>query len=118
MRKEYDVHQGSIFGIYEQIIANLPPDRVLNLTVPALGETVADLSAIQQDCLIMKEAKFVITIGVGGNFCLAGSTASMLIGFRADTLHFTDLIFQNREYPNAIVTKNWSHFISVLERYL
>lgn len=118
MRKEYDVHGSSIFGIYNQIIANLPKERILDLSVPALGETVSDIKDLQQDCLIMKEAKCVITIGVGGPFCLSTSVASMAIGFRTDDLGFTNQIFDGREYPNAIVTKNWGYFISVLERYL
>lgn len=116
MRKEYATHD--VFGIYEQIIANIPSDRILDLTVPALGETVSDLTNIRQDCLIMNQAKFVITIGIGGNFCMATSVAKMAIGFRDDDLPFTNIIFQNREYPNAIVTKDWGHFINVLKRYM
>lgn len=117
MRKEYLSSSDSIFGIYEQIIANLPADRTVDLTLPALGETVSDLKQIQQDCLIMNEAKFVITLGVGGNSCMAHSTAKMAIGFRDDNLEFANIVF-SKEYPNAIVTKNWNYFISVLKRYL
>lgn len=118
MRKEYDSIAHEVFGLYEQIISNIPAERIVDLTVPALGETVSDLKQIQQDCLIMNEAKFVITLGVGGNFCMATSTAKMAIGFRADRLNFTDRIFLNREYPDAIITKDWAYFIRVLERYL
>lgn len=117
MRREYQHIQNEVFGIYEQIISNLPPDRIVDLTVPALGETVSDLKQIQQDCLIMNEAKFVITIGVGGNSCMAHSTAKMAIGFRADNLPFANIVF-GKEYPNMIVTKDWGYFIKVLERYL
>lgn len=117
MRKEYNMDPNGIYGIYEDIISNLPKDRIVDLTVPALGETVSDFSQIQQDCLIMKEAKFVITIGVGGNFCMATSVADMTIGFRADSLAYTDKIFY-KEYPNAIITKNWAHFINTLNRYI
>lgn len=117
MRKEYNVYENQIFGIYDQIIANLPSDRLVDLTVPALGETVSDLKQIQQDCLIMNDAKIVVTLGVGGNFCMATSVAKMAIGFRTDNLVMTDRIF-NREYPNAIITKNWAYFIRTLEKYL
>lgn len=117
MRKEYLSSRDSIFGIYDQIIANLPADRLVDLTVPALGETVTNLEQIQQDCLIMKEAKFVITLGVGGNFCMATSVSNMALGFRNDNLSFTDAIF-NKEYPNAIITKDWAYFIKKLESYL
>jgi hypothetical protein len=117
MRREYDMFKSNIFGLYDQIIANLPPDRIVDLTVPALGETVADLSKIQQDCLVMRDAQFVITIGIGGNSCMAAAVSKMNIGYRTDRTVFTDQIF-NREYPNAIVTKNWNYFIEVLKRYL
>jgi|ERR1700722_2257140 len=117
MRKEYENFRNEIFGIYNQIIANIPPDRLLDLTVPALGETVSDLTQIQQDCLIMHEAKFVITLGVGGNSCMAHSCSRMAVGFRTDNLPFGNIVF-GREYPNLIVTKDWRYFIKVLERYV
>lgn len=117
MRKEYGPYNGGVFGIYDELIANLPADRVLDLTVPALGETVSDLSQIQQDCLIMNQAKFVVTLGVGGNFCMSTSVARMAIGYRTDNLDFANKVY-SREYPNAIVTKDWAYFIQVLERYL
>jgi hypothetical protein len=118
MRKEYDKIRNEVFGIYNHIIANVPNDRLLDLTVPALGETVSSLAQIQQDCLIMKEAELTITFGVGGNFCLATSVSNMAIGFRADSIAFTDIIFHGREYPNAIITKDWHRFMQALRSYL
>lgn len=117
MRKEYATIQNEVFGIYEQMIANLPSDRIVDLTVPALGETVSDLKQIQQDCLIMNEAKFTVTLGVGGNSCMAHSCAKMAIGFRADDLYFANVVF-GKEYRNCIVTKDWAYFIQTLEKYL
>lgn len=117
MRKEYEASNNSIFGIYEQIVSNVPSERVLDLTVPALGETVSNLAKIQQDCLIMKQARFVITLGIGGNFCMATAVSDMVIGFRADSHWLADTVF-NREYPNAIVTKDWSYFINNMKKYL
>ena len=116
MRKEYE--NKPVFGIYDDIICNLPSDRIVDLTIPALGETVSNLDQIQQDCLIMKEAKLVITIGIGGNFCMALASADMVIGFRADETEFTDAIFNGREYPDAIITKDWHRFISALKVYI
>jgi hypothetical protein len=115
MRKEYNPNYVS--GIYDDIIKNLPSDVIVDLTVPALGETVSDLSKIQQDCLIMKEAKFVVNFGVGGNFCLATSTANMAIVYRTDNIQFTDQIFLHKEYPNAIVTKDPNRFLQALKSY-
>jgi hypothetical protein len=117
MRKEYLVLKNDVFGIYEQIIANIPPDRILDLTVPALGETVADLKEIQQDCLIMRDAQLTISLGIGGNVCLSCASSKMAIGYRIDDHHIANLTY-GREYPNAIITKDWNYFIALLERYL
>lgn len=117
MRKEYGKDTNSVFCLYDDIIGYLPKNRLIDLTVPALGETVSDFSKIQQDCFLMKEAKFVITIGVGGNFCMSTSTANMAIGFRTDNLDFTNAVF-NREYSNAIITKDWRRFMQAISAYL
>jgi hypothetical protein len=117
MRKEYIMYNNEIFGIYEHIIANIPGDRIVDLTVPALGETVAALKDIQQDCLIMKEAKFTISIGIGGNCCLSCASSGMAIGYRNDNNKLADTIY-NKEYSNAVITKDWNRFIKTLERYL
>lgn len=116
MRKEYGTDTDDIFSIYNEILHNIPADRILDLTLPALGETVSDLTQIQQDCLIMRDAKFVVTMGVGGNFCMSTSVGKMSIGFRSDRLIFTDRVF-GREYPNAIITKNYMHFLNALRKY-
>jgi len=105
-----------IYGIYEQIIANLPNDRILDLTVPALGITSPTLSQIQQDCLIMSEAKFVITLGIGGNFCMAMATSNM-IGYRIDNEPIADTIFR-KTYTDAFVSKDWNIFLKTLMSYL
>jgi hypothetical protein len=105
-----------IYGIYEQIITNLPADRILDLTIPALGISSSTLSQVQQDCLIMNEAKFVITLGIGGNFCMAMAVAN-LIGFRIDSVKITDDIF-SRSYPDAVVVKDWDVFINTMMSYL
>jgi hypothetical protein len=120
MRREYELPQlkDVIFGIYDDIIANIPKERLLDLTVPALGETVSDLSQVQQDCLIMKEAKFVVTFGVGGNFAMSTATANMTIGFRGDNLKLTDIMFDGKRYPGAFITKDSEQFIKLLRSYL
>jgi hypothetical protein len=116
MRKEYK-DSNQIFGIYEQIIANIPTDRVLDLTVPALGETVSTVKEIRQDCLIMNRAKFTITIGIGGNCCMSTASSTMAIGYRSDDDLLANLTY-GRDYPYAIITKDWDRFIRILESYL
>jgi hypothetical protein len=118
MRKEYGVYDDGVFGIYDHIIANVPNANIVDLTVPALGETVSDLTQIQQDCLIMNQAEFVVTIGIGGNFCLSTSCAKMSIVYRDDALHFSDRIFGNHyQAPDAFITKNYGSFIDRLGQY-
>ena len=114
--KEYAPFSNTIFGIYEQIICNVPPDRVVDLTVPALGVSVPDLGKIQQDCLIMKNAKFVISFGIGGNLWMASAVANV-IGFRNDNDDTTDVI-ANPEFTSLYLTKNWDDFIHKLESQL
>lgn len=114
VRTEYNMEK--VFCLYDYIIKNLSNDKILDLTVPGLGRNVSTLEHIQQDCLIMKEAKFVITVGVGGNFCMATSVANMVIGFRDDNIEFTDKIY-DKEYTDAIITKNWKYFTHILNKY-
>jgi hypothetical protein len=109
LSKEYNYNRHNIFGIYEQIITNVPNDRLIDLTVPALGITVPNMDKIQQDCLIMKNAKKVITFGLGGNFWLAMAVANVL-GYRDDNDITTDMV-NNPTYPTAFITKNWMEFL-------
>ena len=48
---------------------------------------------------------------------MATSAANMAIGYRTDNYLLADKIF-NRDYPNAIITKDWNRFINTLEKYL
>lgn len=105
-----------IYSIYNDIIANLPKDSLIDLTVPALGVTAPELSKIQQDCLIMKNAKFVIANGIGGNVWMAAAVANT-IGFRCDEEQIINLIVQS-EWENIFITKDQSKFIKKLEEYL
>ena len=106
-----------IYGIYEQIISNISNDRIVDLTVPALGIIVPNLEQIQQDCLIMKEAKCVITLGIGGNLLLSLSVANT-IGFRNESSGvFTTVVdkITNPLFPTAFLTKDWKLFLQRLE---
>ena len=98
------------FSIYDQIITTIPTDRILDLTVAALGITAPKLTNIQQDCLIMKEAKAVITFGIGGNVWMSAAVANT-IGFRTkDNNNITDVVI-NPEFKNIFITQNWNEFI-------
>lgn len=115
MRKEYVDGRISVFGIYDEIIRSIPREKIIDLTVPALGETVSSLSQIQQDCFIMHNAKYVVTLGIGGNLCMAIASANKVIGYRTDSNHMADAMY-NEETENIIVTKNWDKFIQTLRQ--
>lgn len=117
MSKEYQIYTSEhVYSLYPNIQDNIPADRLLDLTVPALGITSPNLQHIKQDCLIMNQAKFVINFGIGGGFCLATAVANT-IGYRCDDDYVADIVF-NRDYPNAIITKDWAKFIQTLGQHL
>lgn len=122
--KEYQEGNNNVlvYSIYEQLISNLPTDRTMDLTVPALGITAPNLEKIQQDCLIMNKAKYVIALGLGGNLWLAVSVANT-IGFRAEpTAQFPEIadwsmiadLINNPRFPTAFLTQNWESFLQRL----
>jgi hypothetical protein len=117
MSPEYVHHTSEqIFSMYVDIICNIPSDKLIDLSVPALGITSPDLKQFQQDCLIMKNAKCVITLGVGGNFCMATAVANT-VGYRQDGHDIFEIIY-NRGGGKAAITKDFSKFISTLKQYL
>lgn len=111
MRTEYNdlAVQGTIFGIYPQIISGFPQEQVIDLTIPALGNSQSTLKQIQQDCLIMNKAKAVIAIGHGGNVGMAMASESNVIGYREQSNWFGEQLFANTN-----VTKDWNQFINKL----
>lgn len=117
--KEYSIPGLSnvIYGIYDQAKANLAADKVIDLTIPALGITVPSLEHIRQDMLIMKNAKATITFGCGGNFWMAVSVSNT-IGYRRDneypTTQINDLICHPNFHRDNLITNDWSKFIEKL----
>lgn len=109
-------HPDDWFSIYNEIISNLPNDKILDLTVPALGVTAPELHKVQQDCLIMKEAKFVIANGIGGNVWMAAAVANT-IGFRSDEEPIINIVV-NPQFENIFITKNINLFFNKLKEYL
>jgi len=114
--KENIYNRSTIFNIYDQIIANISSDRLIDLSVPALGITTPEWAKFQQDFLIMKEAKFVIAFGFGGNFWMALSVANV-ISYRDGIEPISDAI-ENAGFKTAFLTKNWLKFTQKLESYL
>lgn len=114
MRKEYINNRTPVYGIYDEIINNIPKHKIIDLTVPALGETVSDLTQIQQDCFIMHNAKCVVSLGIGGNLNMATASGAKVIGYRADNNRLANIMYQT-ETANFAVTKDMNRFISLLK---
>lgn len=112
--REYtaECNRDQVYGIYNYLIETLPPDRVLDLSIPALGITCSSLPQLQQDCLIMKEARAVITFGIGGNLWISACTANQTVGLRGDSEPTTDLIQSG--FPGMSLTKDIDQFIKFL----
>jgi hypothetical protein len=116
MNKEYQIYTSeNIYSLHTHIYNNMPHDRIIDRTVPALGITTPNLQQIKQDCLIMNQAKFVINFGIGGGFCLATAVANT-VGYRYDDDLIADMVF-SKEYPNAHITKDWNSFINKLRTF-
>jgi hypothetical protein len=115
--------ENNIYSIYYEVISRIPQNRYLDLTIPALGITAPNLKQIQQDCMIMSEAEFVILFGNGGHFCMATSVANS-IGYNINysnpllTDPLFDILFRNTHYPDAFFTQDWMQFSNKLESYL
>lgn len=109
-----DLSENLVYSIYEQIIANVPEDCIIDLTVPSLGLIAPQLNKIQQDGLIMKNAKFVIALGNGGNLWHAVATGNKIIAYRDDPDNAADAIL-NPNFTHVKMHKNWLEFIKELE---
>ena len=112
--KEYEGIQNFVYCIYDKIVANISADRIIDLSVPALGISVPNLAKIKQDCLIMNKARYVITIGIGGNFVLSAAVANT-IGFKSDHEYNNIDLLANPEYPTIFLARDWDHFISKIK---
>lgn len=117
--REYtaECNKNQVFGIYDFLISILPKEKILDLTVPALGVKVSTFPQFQQDCLIMKEANAVVAFGIGGNFWMSTCIAENTIALRAengnnDNEWTTDLM---QGFPGLSLTKNIDEFCSFLK---
>jgi hypothetical protein len=105
-----------IWSLYDEIINNIPTNQILDMTVPALGITPPDLQHIRDDSCILRDADFVINIGIGGSFCLSAAVAKYLITYRADTEQVCEYLYGNGtcNHPRALITKDPGVFLNKL----
>lgn len=114
MNNEYkndNINGPTVYSIYPELINNLG-DKIIDKTIPALGITSPNLKQLQQDALIMSEAKAMISLGIGGNFVMGLAVAKKLIGYKPGNEFYADIIFaHNDQVDNSFVTRNWHIFL-------
>jgi hypothetical protein len=108
---EADVNRDRVYGLYDYFMEILPHDKILDLSIPALGFACSDLPQLQQDCLIMKEAEAVINFGIGGNLWISTCVANQTIDWHNDIDPIMDLM---HVLPNYHVTRDLDQFIRSL----
>lgn len=112
MNTEYQIFgTDGIYSLYSDFISYLPTSSIIDKTIPALGITSPNIEQIQQDALIMSQASKVITVGIGGGFCLATAVGDV-IGLRTDDDMVANYLYNHENYSNAFVTKNFNSYIS------
>lgn len=109
---DYKYYSDRIFEIYNDIIENVK--NTVDLTIPAAGVRAPDFKQIQQDCLIMNEARAVITLGIGGNFCMANASGSKMISWRMDNYELNNYLYNEKTYPDSLITKDQDKFLEGL----
>jgi hypothetical protein len=80
MNNEYKIHGPAvIYSIYDYIPKTIP--NLVDLTAyDELGISSPNISIFTRDCNLMAHSSCTITVGCGGNFCLA-SALSNTVGF-------------------------------------
>lgn len=114
MNSEYQDHgPNMIYTIYDDIIKNIPRERIIDLTVPGLGITVPSIEQIKKDSLIFHDAKFVIVIGFGGHFCIASAVSNVICyGFSNYPSPISESWFVGKTYPKLFISKDYDAFVS------
>ena len=73
-----EVVKDNVYSIYTDLMNNIPHENVIDLTMPAWGLSEPSLPRLQNDCVILENAKYSITLGVGGNFCMSTAVAKTI----------------------------------------
>jgi hypothetical protein len=111
--REYtaECNKNLVWGLYDYLMETIPSDKVLDLSVEKLGIKVSPFPQFQQDCLIVREAKAAISLGIGGSYWINAGFSSHPISLRADTEWTTDTM---SSYPNMSMTKDIDQFVGFL----
>lgn len=114
MNSEYQIFgSNGIYSLYSDFLNYLPVEKLIDLTIPALGISCPNLTQILNDSQIINQAHRTITIGIGGSFCLSTAVGNV-IGWRQDDDAVANYLYDKIIYPDAFITKNFNSFISKL----
>lgn len=111
-----------IYCIYNDLIkVLLNTGQVIDMTISGNEASMPSLKKIQQDCLIMNNAKNVISMGFGGNFILTLASAKAITSFvgEEDTIikGFAPYYVNMAHHPQrqgVCITTQFTDFIETL----
>ena len=96
-----------IFVIYDDIIKNIPKEKLVDLTFDSLDS--GSLSHIQQDCVYMRDAVNNIIIGAAGCWWLAVVSGKITAYYEPNSdPHYNDFV---KVKSDAYLTKNFNKFL-------
>lgn len=82
---------------YNELMKNIK-NNIIDLTVDGGSIFIPDLEQIKKDCTIMNRAKYVITVGFGGNFILGISVANRMVNWREHWPVYDCIMNQKEEF--------------------
>lgn len=100
-----------IYSIYDDVMNQ--GLNVIDKTVDVLYNT-PNYDLFKKDCDIMHHAVYNVTLGIGGNFCMA-TAVGKVVGYRTDGFLVTNMLYDNETYADAFVTKNFNSFLAKLQ---
>lgn len=111
-----------IYCIYNDLMqVLLNTGQVIDMTISGNEASIPTLKKLQQDCLIMNNAKNVISLGFGGNFILTLASAKAITSFVGDEetiiSGFAPYYVHMAHYPqreDVCITTQFTNFIEKL----
>jgi len=104
----------NIYCIYNDLIAHLSPNKIVDLTIPKLGISPPNMKKFKSDCNIMRHAHKVIQIGGGGSFCVSSTLSNLICIISYSSLPFFAEVFRHNEYKNVLVVNNSRQFLEAI----
>ena len=115
--KEYNTYGTDLaYTIYNDILENIPTNRIVDMTVDVRGKSIPSLDKIRKDCCILRDAAYSVTIGYGGQFCLSMATAGKHIALCQQHSEHTDVgeFLISQKNNRFLATDNVDEFLKIL----